>query len=354
MITLKVRPSFARGKKLKSPFLQDVSVLKETADAYLIRAKFMYRESPLCWMCSRLITNEESLKWGIGADCAKNIGLDVHSLDELENPWVELWIPKSVIQLIKDNDNPIRFLPGGPLKTDDSRHEYQLVIHVGDNYIKISTLPEVISRDVTLDFAEIEFAKAKSPHLIYPRTEYSAQSILSVAKKWKLEPKFTPGSKSRFKTLIDAETHTKGSINVDIDVDGRIIVRTYPKWIGYDFIERCKDIPKRSVAGQAQKFASSKSAFEMLMALAREFNLKYNPTTAAETAYDELSQHSRVKDIFLEKSGVSNVKLADPPEADYGVDGIDLRKYQKQAVMTAIDRMGLFQKWLERNNCEIK
>ena len=91
---------FAKRNKIQSHICSIVSAHSETPKSFDVTLRPVFGKRSACWRCGKAISNEHSIHWGVGPDCADTIGLPWKELPEDRQDAiseVRVYLPKSFL-----------------------------------------------------------------------------------------------------------------------------------------------------------------------------------------------------------------------------------------------------------------
>lgn len=191
---------FAKRSMLKSTLVSILAVEAETPKSFRVELQPEFTRRSACWRCGRSITNEQSLRWGVGPDCAATLGLPWEQAPEDELAFsqenrVKLFLPKSFL-----TEERIEFLrehlPAQAARPTESDTGPSANITLSDDKLWIAC-PWVNKRFID----ELKQVPGRKYHPdgklnSFDATEDNLESLVGIATRWGMKVSLDAGAQA--------------------------------------------------------------------------------------------------------------------------------------------------------------
>lgn len=353
--SIRLKPHIANKNSFPSLLLINVEVKAKSEQAYLVKGQFEFQRYSICWKCNRVITNEVSTQIGLGPDCATalNIPWD-KSIPEIEawkqdNCSFEGWIEKRYIDRILENGLEIAEILCDVIdESHDVKIDQTLFISLftedstKTERISATTNPPRINNQFYEDMQAITSHKwdSASKTNVFFASPSVAKSLVDIADRWKL--KIQCDNNEKFQSLLNSNSKIVGRMIIDLslDDDRMLAIKTDPKWIGYPFVNECKNVHGRkwNDRDKVNEFPVNLKCLADLKEIAMMFNLDVVIQPNAQDKINALvEQYQKRNDFIKDNAGVytlEDIKQADiNPNLDVGIKEFTPRDYQRRAIV---------------------
>ena len=339
--SIRLKPFSAVKNNFPSTLLTSVEALAKSERAYLVKGVFEFKRHSVCWKCNKVITNEKSIHFGLGPDCAKLLGVPWDSSKEdleqwkLENMSFEGWIEKSHIDKILLDFDEVEELPCSVIdKTHDIKIDQMLHINLNDGQtIRVTTNPDRINTHFYGELKGIhkshKWDVGTKTNIFFLCSEV-ANGLVKLADRWRLQIKSVP--EGEFEKLLSEDDLFQGQMTVFVAKPKTLSVKTNPQWISYDFTTRCKEIYGRkwNAKEKSDELPATIESIDALHKIAEDFKLKIVVEDSAQELVDE-----------AEALRDATSKLVEDDSIDFGIVNFEPRSYQKQAIVRMAELLEL-------------